>query len=153
MTKIWIQLINQWSSMRNHPPQRKLRRSFGSQPVGCLGGPSQPEAGIAVQVTQAQSSLRTFLCSNDGHLANLVAGDYGDADQRTLLRPLPWHLLHILHERREARLSHTSRKRQALLSSSKHSIVSSGVTVPSQLVAVKPHLYPLPTTRNQKPDR
>ena len=134
--------------MRNHPPQRKLRRSFGSQPVGCLGGPSQPEAGIAVQVTQAQSSLRTFLCSNDGHLANLVAGDYGDADQRTLLRPLPWHLLHILHERREARLSLTSRKRQALLSSSKHSIVSSGVTAPSPLVAVKPPPFSLKTTRN-----
>ena len=124
--------------MRNHPPQRKLRRSFGSQPVGCLGGPSQPEAGIAVQVTQAQSSLRTFLSSNDGHLANLVAGDYGDADPRTLLRPLPWHLLYILHERREARLSRTSRKRQAPLRSSKHSIVSSGVTAPSPLVAVRP---------------
>lgn len=100
--------------MRNHTPQRKLRRSFGNQPVGCLGGPSQPEAGIAVQVTQAQSSLRTFLSSNDGHLANLVAGDYGDADPRTLLRPPHWHLLHILHERQEARLSLTSRKRQAL---------------------------------------
>ena len=71
--------------MRNPPPQRKLRRSFGSQPVGCLGGPRQPKAGIAVQVTQAQSSLRTFLSSNDGHLANLVAVDYGDADPRTLL--------------------------------------------------------------------
>ena len=139
--------------MRNHPPQRQLHRSFGSQPVVYLGDPRQPEAGIAVQVTQAQSSLRTFPSSNDGHLANLVAGDYGDAHPRTLLRHLPWHLLHILLDRREARLSRTSRKRQALLSSSKHSIVSSGVTVPSQLVAVKPHLYPLPTTRNQKPDR
>ena len=134
--------------MRNPPPQRKLRRSFGSQPVGCLGGPRQPKAGIAVQVTQAQSSLRTFLSSNDGHLANLVAVDYGDADPRTLLPPLPWHLLQILHECREARLSSTSRKRQAPLSSSKHSIVSSGVTAPSQLVAVKlPPFFSLKTTR------
>jgi hypothetical protein len=139
--------------MRNNPPQRQLRRSFGSQPVGYLGGSRKPEAGLAVQVTQAQSSLRTFLSSKDGHLANLVAGDYGDADPLSLLRPLPWHFLHILLERREAHLSRTSRKRQALLSSSKHSIVSSGVTVPSSLVAVKPPPFFLKTARNHKLDR
>ena len=55
--------------MINHPPQRKLRRSFGSQPVGSIGGPRQPEAGIAVQVTQVQSLRWTFLSSDDGDLA------------------------------------------------------------------------------------
>lgn len=76
MTYLRVCLINRKSSMRNHPHQRKLRRSTGSQPVGCLGGPSQTEAGIAVQVTQAQSSRWTFLSSDDGDLANLVAGDH-----------------------------------------------------------------------------
>ena len=61
--------------MGNHPPQRKLRRSFGSQPVGCFGGPRQPEAGVGVQVTQAQSSRWTFLSSDDGDLATWRLGD------------------------------------------------------------------------------
>ena len=77
LTKIWVGLVHKNSSMINHPPQRKLRRSFGSQPVGCLGGPRQPEAGVAVQATQAQSSRWTFPNSDDGDLANPVAGDHG----------------------------------------------------------------------------
>jgi hypothetical protein len=95
LTKIWVGSVHKNSSMINHPPQRKLRRSFGSQPVGCLGGPRQPEAGVAVQATQAQSSRWIFLSSDDGDLANPVAGDQRGADPRTLLRPLPRHLLHI----------------------------------------------------------
>jgi hypothetical protein len=99
--------------MINHPPQRKLRRSFGSQPVGCLGGPRQPEAGVAVQATQAQSSRWIFLSSDDGDLAtcrpadlptcrpadlpNLVAGDHRGAGPFNLLQPhLRWGLnLHL----------------------------------------------------------
>jgi len=69
LTQLRVCLINRKSSMRNHPHQRKLRRSFGSQPVGSIGGPRQPEAGIAIQVTQAQSSSCTFLRSDDGDLA------------------------------------------------------------------------------------
>jgi hypothetical protein len=55
----------------------KLRQSFGGQPAGFLGGPRQPEADILVQVTQAQSSRWTFPNSDDGDLANPVAGDHG----------------------------------------------------------------------------
>lgn len=79
MTKLWTCLINLKTLLSNHPLQRKLRRSFGSQPVGCLVGARQPEAGVAVQVTQDQSSRWTFLSSDDGDLANLVAGDQGGA--------------------------------------------------------------------------
>jgi hypothetical protein len=61
--------------MGNHPPQRKLRRSFGSQPVGCFGGPRQPEAGVGVQVTQAQSSRWTFRSLDVGDLATWRLGD------------------------------------------------------------------------------
>ncbi len=38
----------------------KLRRSFGSQPVGNVDGPRWPKAGIATQVIPAQSSRWTF---------------------------------------------------------------------------------------------
>ena len=38
----------------------KLRRSFGSQPVGNVDGPRWPEAGIATRVIPAQSSRWTF---------------------------------------------------------------------------------------------
>ena len=144
--------------MINHPPQRKLRRSFGSQPVGCLGGPRQSEAGVAVQVTQAQSSRWTFrsLDVGDlatwrlGDLANPVAGDQRGADPRNLLRPLPRHLLRILHERREVRLSRTSGPRQVLTISSNHPSVSSDFTASHRLVAVKPHFFSLKQRRTNK---
>ncbi len=61
--------------MDNHSPQRKLRRSFGSQPVGCLVGARQPEAGVAVQVTQDHSSRWTFLSSDDGDLPTCRPAD------------------------------------------------------------------------------
>ena len=50
----------------NHPPMRKLtqpwklRRSFGSQPVGNVAGPRWTEAGIATQVISALPSRRTY---------------------------------------------------------------------------------------------
>jgi hypothetical protein len=50
----------------NHPPMRKLtqpwklRRSFGSQPVGNVAGPRWTEAGIATQVLPSQSLRWTF---------------------------------------------------------------------------------------------
>ncbi len=55
--------------MSNHLHQRKLRRSIGSQPVGSVVGPRQPEAGIAGQVIPSQSPHRTFRSSDDGDLA------------------------------------------------------------------------------------
>ena len=45
--------------MRDHHHPRNLRRSFGSQPVVCVGRPSWSEAGIAAQVIPAQSSRWT----------------------------------------------------------------------------------------------
>ena len=50
----------------NHPPMKKitqpwkLRRIFGSQPVGNVDGPRWPEAGIATQVLPSQSLRWTF---------------------------------------------------------------------------------------------
>jgi hypothetical protein len=38
----------------------RLRRGFGSQPVGRVAGPRWPEAGIAAQVIPSQSSRWTF---------------------------------------------------------------------------------------------
>jgi len=82
---MWASLIKRKHSMSNHPHQRKLRRSIGSQPVGSVVGPRQPEAGIAGQVIPSQSPRRTFRSLDDGDLAiwrsgdlaTLVAGDHG----------------------------------------------------------------------------
>ena len=82
---MWASLIKRKHSMSNQPHQRKLRRSIGSQPVGSVVGPRQPEAGIAGQVIPSQSPRRTFRSSDDGDLAiwrsgdlaTLVAGDHG----------------------------------------------------------------------------
>jgi hypothetical protein len=46
--------------MRKLTQPWKLRRSFGSQSVGCVAGPRWPEACIAAQVIPSQSSRRTF---------------------------------------------------------------------------------------------
>ena len=75
MTKIWARLIKQKHSMSNHPHQRKLRRSIGSQPVGSVVGPRQPEAGIAGHVIPSQSPRRTFRSLDDGDLATWRSGD------------------------------------------------------------------------------
>ena len=53
--------------MRSHPHLRNLRRSFGSQPVVCVGRPSWPEAGIAALVIPAQSSRWTSRGQGDVH--------------------------------------------------------------------------------------
>ena len=82
---MWASLIKLKHSMSNHPHQRKLRRSIGSQPVGSVVGPRQPEAGIAGHVIPSQSPRRTFRRLDDGDLATwrsgdlatLVAGDHG----------------------------------------------------------------------------
>jgi hypothetical protein len=56
-----------------HPPLRKrsqpwkLRRIFGSQPVGNVAGPRWTEAGIAAQVIPSQSSRRTLRGKVDTH--------------------------------------------------------------------------------------
>jgi len=72
---MWASLIKRKHSMSNHPHQRKLRRSIGSQPVGSVVGPRQPEAGIAGQVIPSQSPRRTFRSLDDGDLAIWRSGD------------------------------------------------------------------------------
>ena len=72
---MWASLIKSIPSMSNHPHQRKLRRSIGSQPVGSVVGPRQPEAGIAGQVIPSQSPRRTFRSLDDGDLATWRLGD------------------------------------------------------------------------------
>jgi hypothetical protein len=80
---MWAIFKERNPSTSNHPHQRKLRRSIGSQPVGSVVGPRQPEVGIAGQVIPSQSPRRTFRSSDDrdlanlANLANLVAGDHG----------------------------------------------------------------------------
>ena len=65
----------------NHPPMRKLtqpwklRRSFGSQPVGNVDGPRWTEAGITAREIPAQSSRWTFRGQSDGDLATWRLGD------------------------------------------------------------------------------
>ena len=60
--------------MRDHHHPRNLRRSFGSQPVVCVGNQSWPEAGIAALVIPAQSSRWTSRGQGDVHcrLADLL---------------------------------------------------------------------------------
>ena len=53
----------------------KLRRSFGSQPVGNVDGPRWPEAGgIAVQVISALPSRRTLRGKVDTHCRPALSG-------------------------------------------------------------------------------
>ena len=72
---MWASLIKRKHSMSNHPHQRKLRRSIGSQPVGSVVGPRQPEAVIAGHVIPSQSPRRTFSRLDDGDLATWRLGD------------------------------------------------------------------------------
>jgi hypothetical protein len=72
---MWAIFKERNPSTSNHPHQRKLRRSIGSQPVGSVVGPRQPEVGIAGQVIPSQSPRRTFRSSDDGDLATWRLGD------------------------------------------------------------------------------
>ena len=66
--------------MRDHHHPRNLRRSFGSQPVVCVGRPSWSEAGIAAQVIPAQSSRWTSRGQGevDWRLGDLATWRLGD---------------------------------------------------------------------------
>lgn len=141
--------------MGSHPPQRKLRRSFGSQPVGCFGGPRQPEAGVGVQVTQAQSSRWTFRSLDVGDLATwrIWSRMTTGVPARTPLQPQLWHILYIRDERREVRLVRNFRTRQALLCSNCRPRVSSSITAPHHLVDSKPLPFFTENSKKPKPDR
>ena len=56
----------EYYAMKSHPHLMNLRRSFGSQPVGCVGRLPRPEAGIAARVIPAQSSRWTVRRQGDG---------------------------------------------------------------------------------------
>jgi hypothetical protein len=91
--------------MRNHHHPRNLRRSFGSQPVVCVGRPSWSEAGIAAQVIPAQSSRWTSRGRDVGNLptcrrADLVVDDSWGDRSRTLFRPQFRRFLFLQHQRR-----------------------------------------------------
>ncbi len=89
--------------MRDHHHPRNLRRSFGSQPVVCVGNQSWPEAGIAALVIPAQSSRGPFagkvMASGD-----LAVDDHRGAGPRTHLRPQFRRFPHLQHQRRGFRL-------------------------------------------------
>ena len=92
--------------MRDHHHPRNLRRSFGSQPVVCVGNQSWPEAGIAAPVIPAQSSRWTSRGQGDGfcRLAALAVDDYRGAGPRTLFRLQLRRFPHLQHQRRWFRL-------------------------------------------------
>jgi hypothetical protein len=91
--------------MRDHHHPRNLRRSFGSQPVVCVGRPSWSEAGIAAQVIPAQSSRWTSRGQGDVHwrlgdLATLVVDDRWGDRSRTLFWLQLRRFLHLQQQRR-----------------------------------------------------
>lgn len=73
--------------MRKLTQPWKLRRSFGSQPVGSVAGPRWPEAGITAQQIPSLPSRWAFRGQGDADLATLVVDDHRRANQRTLVRP------------------------------------------------------------------
>jgi hypothetical protein len=95
--------------MRDYQHPWNLRRIFGSQPVGCVGNQSRPEAGIAAQIIPAQSSGWTVRGQGDGFwrpadLTTLVVDDNWGAGSRTLLRPQLRRFLYLQYQRRGFRL-------------------------------------------------
>jgi len=148
---MWASLIERKHLMSNHPHQRKLRRSIGSQPVGSVVGPRQPEVGIAGQVIPSQSPRRTFRSSDDrdlANLANLVAGDHG-GPTRALISGLYLGLSSAFRKNVEELASRrASTTRQALPSPSNCPNVSSGVIARHHPVGVKPPPFPLEIARN-----
>ena len=146
MTNLRVGLINRKSSMKNHPHQRKLRRSTGSQPVGCLGGPSQTEAGIAGRVIPSHSPRWSFRSLDDGDLANLVAGDH-----RVPTRALcSGHYLGISSSFRKdvERFASAAPQDHAKPSLSRATIQASPPVPPLRIV--KPHLSSLKQRRTYK---
>ena len=147
-----ISLINRKFSMRNHPHQRKPRRSTGSHPVGCLGGPSQTEAGIAVQVTQAQSSRWTFLTSDDGDLATwriwsrVTTGFRPAHSAPATTSAFPPPSVRTLRGSPQPHLRTTP----SIPIQSNHPSVPSDFTASHRHVAVKPHLSSLKQRRTYK---
>ena len=142
--------------MESQPDSWKLRQNLGSQPSGWLIGPRQPEADIPVQVTQAQSSRWNFLSSDDGDLATWRTWSRVPTGEKTAA--LFSGLSLRLSPPQSTRASRSSpslhlQKTPASLRPSKHPTVSSGVTAPRQLVAIKSQPpFPLKTARNQKLD-
>lgn len=73
-------LENKSPTMRQLSQPWKLRRSFGSQPVGNVAGPRWSEAGISAQVIPSQSSRRTFRGQSDGDLRTCVLDSSHSSD-------------------------------------------------------------------------
>lgn len=92
--------------MRDHHHPRNLRRSFGSQPVVCVGNQSWPEAGIAARVIPAQSSRWTSRGQGDVHCrrADVLEDNHQGVGPRTHLRPQFRRFHHLQHQRRGFRL-------------------------------------------------
>ena len=96
----------EYYAMKSHPHLMNLRRSFGSQPVGCVGRLPRPEAGIAALVIPAQSSRWTSRGQGDVHwrLGDLAVDDHRGVGPRTHLRPQFRRFPHLQHQRRGFRL-------------------------------------------------
>ena len=62
--------------MRKLTQAWKLRRSFGSQPIGSVAGPRCPEAGLEARVVLANRRVRLFTKDN-GRPADLATWRLG----------------------------------------------------------------------------
>jgi hypothetical protein len=131
--------------MKSHHHPRNLRRSFGSQPVVCVGRPSWSEAGIAAQVIPAQSPRWTSRGQGDVHcrLADLPTCRLWS----WMTIGVPARALCSGHSSGDSCTFNTNvegsdsicafRTRQALPGWRSHPNVSSAVTASNRLVAVK----------------
>ena len=70
-------LETKYSPMRKLTQAWKLRRSFGSQPIGSVAGPRCPEAGLEARVVLANRRVRLFTKDN-GRLGDLATWRLGD---------------------------------------------------------------------------
>ena len=124
--------------MRDHHHPRNLRRSFGSQPVVCVGNQSWPEAGIAALVIPAQSSRWTSRGQGDVHYrrgnlatcrrADVPVDDHQGVAWRTQFRSQFRRFHHLQHQRRGNCPNPTLQTTPALLRLSNCPEVFSGIT-------------------------
>jgi hypothetical protein len=128
--------------MRDYQHPWNLRRIFGSQPVGCVGNQSRPEAGIAALVIPAQSSRWTVRGQGDGFWLLPTCRIWS-----WMTTGVPARALCSGHSSGDSCTFNTnvegsdsicaSRTRQALPGWRSHPNVSSAVTASNRLVAVK----------------
>jgi len=69
-------IVNKHLPMRKLTQPRRLRRIFGSQPIGSVAGSRCPEAGLEARVVLANRRVRLFTKDN-GRLGDLATWRLG----------------------------------------------------------------------------